>query len=281
MLEYDTVKKYTRDNEIMDMLMESRNDLDPEVLKFDGKKQSLDVVLAFDTTKSMTPFIRHVREGIEYVIGNINAMMVGRIGLMGVSDFHDEKGTVPKDKIDVIQIKPFTSDPKQLRAYLQEIGDERKYSNPDAPEAYEFLWREMNGMSYDNPFSVIMIGDSVPHGMADWNKLVRGRGPDRGVLQGVEYKQELAQLKKRAKGFYFLSVEKHEGVNALQMQLVEHGKFYRQLSNPKDIYNFIVAAAACDAGTEEQIVKAVDPGKYRQMQEERPVDIMQALISGQ
>lgn len=122
---------------------------------------SLDVYVMFDTTGSMGPYITTVREGAYEVTREL--LQEGsdiRISMNGVGDHGDGSNW--------LQMYALSNDPAEIQGALDSIvmthGD-------DEPEALECgalgLARRLPQESAGRKRAVIMISDSVPHGMID------------------------------------------------------------------------------------------------------------------
>ena len=160
----------------------------------------LDLVMAFDVTGSMRAYIQNVREKVDYLAQGLFKLMDVRIALIGVGDHCDEPF--------VLQSHPLT---KKIEDIRKAVHDIRSTSGGDYPEAFECLFKHLNEdakWKYDRPTVLVLITDSVPHGMS-------GAG-DAGCPDGVDARSELDKLMKKLKSFYLVNCGNHEASIRIQ-----------------------------------------------------------------
>lgn len=167
-----------------------------------GKSQGLDVYVVFDTTGSMGSYINTVRNNIEEVTGVLlDGKSDLRLSMNGIGDHCDGR--------DWIQMYELSKDPTEVRSSIEDIvmtgcGDE--------PEAYECLALQMAQRiprsSDSRKRAVVLIGDSVPHGIMD-----------KSCVKGVNYQDAFKAMKVVCDGFYFVGCD--EQMYAQQRRLVE------------------------------------------------------------
>ena len=126
-----------------------------------GKSSGLDVYIAFDTTGSMSSYINVVRNNIEEVTDKLlDGKYDLRLSMNGIGDHCDGR--------DWIQMYELSSSPAEVRSSIEDIV---MTNGGDAPEAYECLALQMAQRiprdSTERKRAVVLIGDSVPHGMMD------------------------------------------------------------------------------------------------------------------
>lgn len=132
-----------------------------------------DVAFSFDTTGSMAACIGQVRRQIKEVAAELLDKIPGmRISIIAHGDYCDEKSSYLMRFVD------FTNDKKALIDFVTNVGTT---GGGDAPEAYEYVLRESQKLSWDSEKcrALVMIGDDQPHPAdqnphkIDWRKEVR------------------------------------------------------------------------------------------------------------
>ena len=170
------------------------------------KSSGLDIYTAFDTTGSMSSYIDVVRNNIEEVT---NKLLDGsfdlRLSMNGIGDHCDGRNW--------IQMYELSSNPAEVRGSIEDIV---MTSGGDEPEAYECLALQMTQRiptdSAGRKRAVVLIGDSVPHGMKSGIK-------DSGCPKEVNYQDAFKAMKTVCDGFYFVGC--NEQMYAQQRRLVE------------------------------------------------------------
>jgi len=197
-----------------------------------ARRGPLDLILAFDTTGSMRPYIQNVREKIEYLAQGLFRLMDIRIALVGVGDHCD--GAL------MIQSYPFTEKLDDLRHAIHEI---RGTSGGDYPEAFECLFKRLNDdatFHTERPTVLVLITDSVPHG-------VSGAG-DAGCPDRVDARAELAKLLARLRSFYLVNCGNHAATVEIQKTLVRSENYFLQISNFRRLTNLVMAVCMDEVG---------------------------------
>lgn len=116
-----------------------------------------DVAFSFDTTGSMAACIGQVRRQIKEVAVELLDKIPGmRISIIAHGDYCDEKTSY------LMQFVDFTSDKAKIIDFVTKVGST---GGGDAPEAYEYVLREAQKLSWDSEKcrALVMIGDDVPH----------------------------------------------------------------------------------------------------------------------
>lgn len=169
-----------------------------------------DIAFSFDTTGSMSACIGQVRRQIKEVTTDLLTQIPGmRISIIAHGDYCDEKSTYLMKFID------FTSDKKKIIDFVTNVGST---GGGDAPEAYEYVLREAQKLSWDSETcrSLVMIGDDVPH-PADKNPY------------NIDWRHEVKELHSM-------------GVNIYSIQCLNRGygpikTFWRQMANMSNGYH--------------------------------------------
>ncbi len=180
---------------------EERKALPGRAAEILGKSSGLDVYIAFDTTGSMDSYIGVVRDNIEDVT---KVLLDGktdlRLSINGIGDHCDRHW---------IQMYALSSDPAEVRGSIEDIV---MTGGGDEPEAYECLALQMaQRIPHDSDRrkrAVVLIGDSVPHGMVD-----------ACCVKGVDYQEAFKAVKAVCDGFYLVGCE--EQMYARQRRLID------------------------------------------------------------
>lgn len=168
-------------------------------------KPGLDAYIVFDTTGSMSYYRQAVSADLRSVTGELLGKEPGfRLSMNGIGDHGDGE--------DWLQMYALSSDPAFVQRSLDSIVDT---SGGDEPEAYECLALSLAQRipkdSAGRKRAVILVADSVPHGMVDAE-----------CDRAGSYVRAFAAMKTVCDGFYFVSC----GSNAynLQQQLIDFSK---------------------------------------------------------
>jgi Mg-chelatase subunit ChlD len=205
-------------------------DDEPLTLTPQAQRKPLDLILAFDTTGSMRPWIQNVRDKIDYLSQGLFKLMDIRISLIGVGDHCDDQF--------MIQAHPFTHELTDMRRAVHDI---RSTSGGDYPEAFECLFKHLNEQpKTDRPTVMVLITDSVPHGMS-------GEG-DAGCPDGVDARAELDKLQKRLRSFYLVNCGNHEASIRIQKTMVKSENYFLQLSDFRRLTNLVMAVCMDEVG---------------------------------
>ncbi len=192
----------------------------------------LNLILAFDTTGSMRPYIQNVREKIDYLIKGLFKLMDIRISLIGVGDHCDGE----------FMLQPFPLSDK-LKDLQKAVHDIRSTSGGDYPEAFECLFLHLNEdpmWDYTIPTVLVLITDSVPHGMS-------GAG-DAGCPDNVDAQEQLDRLHKKLRSFYLVNCGNHEQSIRIQRTLVKSDNYFLQLNNFRRLTNLVMAVCMDEVG---------------------------------
>jgi hypothetical protein len=118
---------------------------------------NLDVVFSFDTTGSMYPCLTQVRRKIKSTVTRLAEEIPGiRIGIIAHGDYCDQGHTYVTQALDL------TSDTNAICNFVEKVGPT---GGGDAPECYELVLHEAQGLSWNPKASkaLVLIGDDVPH----------------------------------------------------------------------------------------------------------------------
>lgn len=152
----------------------------------EGTKAGLDVYLAFDTTGSMHPYIDTVRDNIETVTDALLNEGSIRLSLNGIGDHCDEG--------DWLQMYALSNQPEEVQGAIESI---RMTHGGDEPEAYECLAlalaKRIPQESAGRKRAIVLVADSVPHGMVDGE-----------CSRAGSYEQAFEALKTLSDGFYLV-----------------------------------------------------------------------------
>ncbi len=202
------------------------------VLERAESSKPLNLILAFDTTGSMRPYIQNVREKIDYLIKGLFKLMDIRISLIGVGDHCDGEF--------MLQPFPMSSELKDLQKAVHDI---RSTSGGDYPEAFECLFLHLNEdpmWDYTLPTVLVLITDSVPHGMS-------GAG-DAGCPDNVDAREQLDRLQGKLRSFYLVNCGNHKESIRIQRTLVKSDNYFLQLNNFRRLTNLVMAVCMDEVG---------------------------------
>lgn len=195
-----------------------------------AEKKRLNAVFAFDTTGSMTPWVENVQQKIAYLAAGLLKLMDMEIALFGVGDHGDGR--------NMLQIHHFSSD---LAVLERNIAGLVETDGRDTPEAFECLFKVLNAMDYDVPTVLVLITDSIPHGMEGY------QGQDDGCPFGVSYQEELDELKSRLKNVYIVSCATDPHILELQRELVGANALLK-LTDFRRLTNLVMAVCMDEVG---------------------------------
>lgn len=165
-------------------------------------RRGLDVYIVYDTTGSMGVYINTVRDHAEKVT---DALLDGksdlRISMNGIGDHCDGPNWIQQYELSSV--------PEEVIGALEDIV---MTNGGDEPEAYECLALQLAqripAESVNRKRAVVLIADSVPHGMTD-----------AGCPKGADYLDAFKALKAVCDGFYFVGC--NEQMYSLQRRLVD------------------------------------------------------------
>ena len=166
------------------------------------KSSGLDTYIVFDTTGSMDSYVDTVRNNIGEVTDKLlDGSFDLRLSMNGIGDHCDGRNW--------IQMYELSSNPAEVRGSIEDIV---MTSGGDEPEAYECLALQMTQRiptdSAGRKRAVVLIGDSVPHGMMDSE-----------CVKGVNYQDAFKAMKTVCDGFYFVGCDKQ--MYAQQRKLID------------------------------------------------------------
>jgi hypothetical protein len=193
-------------------------------------KKRLNAIFAFDTTGSMTPWVENVQNKMEYLAAGLLKLMDMEISFIGVGDHGDGR--------NMLQIKPPSRDVELLKKNVREL---QPTDGQDTPEAFECLFRVLNAGEYDVPTVLVVITDSIPHGMEEFD------GEDDGCPFGVDWRDELDVLRDKLQKVYLVSCATDANLIALQRKMVGENAFV-QLENSYRLTNLVMAICMEEAG---------------------------------
>ena len=173
--------------------------------------KGMDLYVIFDATGSMAPYIDVVRRNIDTVTSELLGKGDVRISVNGMLDHSNENW---------MQDHALSNDADAIKDSIYSIVHT---SNTDTPEAYEcaalFFSKRLVIESKDRNKVVVLIGDSVPHGMMhDYNIGMY----DDGCPFGVDYKQAFTHLHEQCDSFYFVGCG--DEFTQYQQKLVDQNK---------------------------------------------------------
>lgn len=167
-----------------------------------GVETGLDIYLAFDTTGSMNSYIETVKDNIGTVTDALlNEDSSIRLSINGIGDHCDGA--------DWIQMYALSNNPEEVKGAIESI--KMTYGGDD-PEAYECLAlalaKRIPEESAGRKRTVVLVADSVPHGMMDAECSHAG-----------SYQTAFEALKTLTSGFYFVGCQ--EQMYSQQRELID------------------------------------------------------------
>jgi Mg-chelatase subunit ChlD len=219
-----------------------------------GTTRPLDLVLGFDTTGSMRPWIQNVREKIDYLAQGLFRLMDIRIGLVGIGDHCD--GNL------MLQSYPFTDQLEELQRSIRAI---RGTSGGDYPEAFECFFKHLNedprwAPAPERATVLVLITDSVPHGV--------GGSGDAGCPAKVDARAEIARLLGRLRSFYLVNCGNQQATIAIQKTLVTSENYFLQLDNFRRLTNLVMALCMDEVGELDYFMDLLERQRGKERREE-------------
>jgi len=176
------------------------------------KKDSIDILITFDTTGSMYPCLTQVRREISNVIKTLFRDIPNlRVGIIAHGDYCDYK------KPYVTKIFDLTTNEKNLISFVESV---EKTGGGDSPECYELVLNQARtDINWKSGISkaIIMIGDDVPH--------------NKGYVHGsfkvdIDWKNEIGLINEAGIKIY--------GIHAMPGTRGHSRKFYQTISEKTD-----------------------------------------------
>ncbi len=220
-----------------------------------AQRKRLNAIFAFDTTGSMTPWVENVQQKMEYLAAGLLKLLDMELTFIGVGDHGDGR--------NMLQIKPPSRDVGALQRCIRELVPT---DGQDTPEAFECLFRVLNAGEYHVPTVLIVITDSIPHGMSDF------AGEDDGCPFDVSWQDELDLLRDKLQKVYLVSCATDDKIIALQRQIVGENAFIR-LENTWRLTNLIMAICMNEVGDLEFFMSLLE----KQRGPERRQEVLQLL----
>jgi hypothetical protein len=203
-------------------------------------KGGLDVYVVFDTTGSMSSYIGEVRDNLAQVTDAILGEKSGtRLSINGVGDHCDGA--------NVLQMYALTCDAAEAQGSIDSIA---MTDGGDTPEAYECaalaLAKRLPVESAGRKRAVVLVGDSVPHGMID-----------QPCERNVDYATAFEALKTLCDGFYFVGCEPQ--MYGQQRKLIDSSRKDREqfipLGKMVDVLPTLLVALAKKTESEKALVE--------------------------
>ncbi|MHA1733981.1 MAG: hypothetical protein ACTSU5_18730 [Promethearchaeota archaeon] len=215
------------------------------------KSATLNVIFAFDVTRSMEMYIGNVRQKMRYMCSELLRLVPDmEISFIGVGDHQDGEF--------LLQATDFSNDLGVLREKIDAI--QMVSGGDDHPEAFECLFKAVNEMGLAGTNTIMfLVTDSIPHGMGY-------RGLDEGCPLKVDYRKELQRLHGGTlRGLYIMGASPYREIIKLQKKLVASPDHFLPLSNYRRVVNIASAVVAAETGQLEKFCKKLgeDRGEDR------------------
>jgi hypothetical protein len=218
-------------------------------------KKRLNAIFAFDTTGSMTPWIENVQQKLDYHAAGLLKLMDMEIAFIGVGDHGDGR--------NMLQISPLSRDVDALKRAAAAL---QPTDGQDTPEAFECLFRVLNAARYDVPTVLVLITDSIPHGMEGWD------GDDDGCPFGVDWRDELDVLRDQLRKVYVVSCATDPRIVALQRRMVGDNALIK-VENFWRLTNLMMAICMEEVGELELFMGILE----QQRGKERKAEVLRLL----
>jgi len=208
-----------------------------------GPKSGLDVYTAFDTTGSMYSSITTVRDNLETVTDALLEESSDiRLSINGIGDHCDGE--------DWIQMYALSSNPEEVQGAIEAV---KMTHGGDEPEAYECLAlalaKRLPQESAGRKRAVVLVADSVPHGMID---------PE--CPKAGSYQKAFEALKTLSDGFYLVGCNPQ--MYSLQKNLIDPARKDKEqfipLGDMVDILPELLVALAKKTESEKALQKYLD-----------------------
>jgi hypothetical protein len=254
---------------------------------------SVEVVFSFDTTGSMYPCLTQVRRHVKATVTRLSEEIPGiRIGIIAHGDYCDKGSTYVTRHLDL------TDDVAAICKFVEAV---KPTGGGDAPECYELVLREAQGLSWTagTHKALVLIGDDVPHPPAhtpdkiNWrdevDKLTAAGIPVYGVQalnrkHATAFYQELA----RKSGGFHLTLDQFayvtdmvlavcykqasdEQLQHYEQEVVTQGRMNRGLNK---IFSTMLGRAV-PAEVAEADLHAVPPGRFQVLEVDKDCPIKQ------
>lgn len=218
-------------------------------------KKRLNAIFAFDTTGSMIRFIESTRDKMDYLASGLLSLLDMEIQIIGVGDHTDGR--------NLMQIHPFERDPAKLKAAIESLSPT---DGGDTPEAFECLFRVLGSVHYPTPTVLVLVTDSIPHDMDDYE------GDDDGCPLGTDWLTEIEELKKKLKKIYLVSCATDPHILALQRSVVGANALI-QIEDVRRLVNLVMALCMSEAGDLDRFMSILE----RQRGPERRAEVLSLL----
>ena len=200
-----------------------------------------DVVLAFDTTGSMYPYLTAVRDQLMRMVEVIRTEADGlRLGMIAFGDHCDA------DHPYLLRVQPLTSDYAALQSFVEGV---EPTGGGDLPEAVEdvlqaahrqFDWRQ------DAPKALILVGDAPPHEAHE-------------CPYHLDWRAEAKQLVATGTQVYAIQCGNFSGTRKVWQRLANDSNgYYLPLANIADLTDLVLAICMQLAGKLETFANRLE-----------------------
>jgi hypothetical protein len=207
---------------------------------------SAEIIFSFDTTGSMAPIIKNVRdnlnETIERLLNEVKDLRIGLISHGDYCDYHQDR----ENKPIIWKLNP-TNNIEALKKFIKEVPNT---GGGDAPEAYELVLHTVNQMVNKNEFQselkvLVMIGDEVPHEKGyrlPYNAVKLNKISDGNHGLNIDWKQELNVCKEKGITIFSchaLATQNQHALHFYNKISEDTGGYYFELENLQEFKHYM------------------------------------------
>lgn len=196
--------------------------------------ESLDLVLAFDTSASMYSHFDTVRNRVTELVAQVQAAIPNSaFAVVAFGDYCDEHSTYLTKSLD------FTADLRGIRAFVRQVS---ATGGGDYPEAIEEALYEANRFSWRTGTrrALILVGDAPPHGVVDSRRECR---------HGHFYEDEALSLAAKSVRIYAVQCQGGQATSRSFQRMADISQGQRlRLEELDDLVDLLVAICMREMG---------------------------------
>ena len=203
---------------------------------------SAEIIFSFDTTGSMAPIIKNVRdnlnETIDRLLNEVKDLRIGLISHGDYCDYHQDR----ENKPIIWKLNP-TNNIQALKKFIKEVPNT---GGGDAPEAYELVLHTVNQMVFQSELKVlVMIGDEIPHEKGyklPYNAVGLNKISDGNHGLNIDWKQELNVFKEKGITIFSchaLATQNQHALHFYNKISEDTGGYYFELENLQEFKHYM------------------------------------------
>lgn len=225
-------------------LIGKHGSMEKHISRDQKSSQPLDLVLMFDTTASMSPYLEQVRRKLSDLAGEVfQSVKNTRIGVIAYVDYDNY------DSTNVTKVKDLTDDISSVKHFLENVVP---IGGHDIPEAVEEALFEANQLSWriGSRRAAVLVGDAPPHGVVDAKSECR---------YGHFYVDEARNLAQKGIHVYTVQCGNYEATQrAFQLIANETDGKHLFLENSDDLVELLVAISMKEVGLLETYTERLE-----------------------